>query len=91
MLPDGVPKRRHGEIVNADAFQALICVLDIIEIRPPDPCGFDNHVNFVDKRHGIIDQIAPFVDEDFGGDFCDFLAILELNGKHPRFAGFSPL
>src|SRR5262245_5916890 len=88
MRPDGFPKRRHGRIVNTDAFQALVRVSDIVEIRSPDSCGFDNHIGFVGKRHGIIDQIASFVDKDL---CCDFLAILKLDGKRARFAGFSLL
>jgi hypothetical protein len=88
MLLDGFPKRRHGRIVNADTFQALICVPDIIEIRAPDSCGFDNDIRLVGNRHGIIDQIMPFVDEDLGDD-CT--AILKLNGKRAPLAGLSPL
>jgi hypothetical protein len=88
MLPDGFPKRGHGRVINADAFQTFVQVRDIIEIRAPDSCGFDNHIGFASKSHGIIDQIAPLVDKDLR---CDFLVIFKRNDKRTPFAGFSLL
>jgi hypothetical protein len=86
LLFDGFPECRHSRIVNADAFQSLVRLLDIIEIRAPDSCSFSNHPRFINKRYGIIDQIPPLVNEDLGGD-CP--AVLKLNGKCARLAGFS--
>ena len=52
-VDDGLPERRHIRIVNADAFQSLVRIPNIIEIRAPDSCGLGNHPRFVDIKSSI--------------------------------------